>query len=61
MDKFKKKIRICLRADVYLGVFLGLVWGRTQVKTQQIFPIPKFLVLHFGENFMKILPKISML
>ena len=65
LDKFKKKIRIGLRADVYLGIFLGLIWGQIlyppQVKTGQIFPIPKFLVLLFGENFMKILPKISML
>ena len=50
-------------------IFLGQIWGRLsapvffQIKTE----IPKFLtnfpmsdfVLHFGENFIKITPKLT--
>ena len=45
------------------GIFLGLIWGRitapSQLKNEHKLPkmesiIPNFLVLHFGENFMKI-------
>ena len=44
------------------GIFLGLIWGRitapSQLKNEHKLPkmesiIPNFLVLHFGENFMK--------
>ena len=50
--------------------FPGLIWGRisdpSQFKNQQIRPkmlyiIPNFLVLHFGENVMKIGTKIAQL
>ena len=45
------------------GIFLGLIWGRIsaiyQLKNEQKFPkmvyiIPNFLILHFGENNIKI-------
>ena len=45
------------------GIFLGLIWGQipapSQLKNEQKLPkmvyiIPNFLVLHFGETFMKI-------
>ena len=44
------------------GIFLSLTWGQisapSQLKNEQKLPkmvyiIPNFLVLHFGENFMK--------
>ena len=49
------------------GIFLGLILGRIsasyQFKNKQIFQmmfiIPNFLVLYFGENFMKIRTKSS--
>ena len=46
--------------------FLGLIWGRisdpSQLKDEQtiskmVYIIPNFLVLHFGEKFMKIRTK----
>ena len=49
------------------GIFLGLIWGQisapSQFRNEQKLPkmvyiIPNFLVLHFGENFMKIQTKI---
>ena len=52
------------------GIFLGLICGRisalSQLKKEQKLPkvvyiIPNFLVLHFGENFMKIRTKIPQL
>ena len=52
------------------GIFLGLIWGQisifSQLKNEQklpkmVFIIPNFLVLHFGENFMKITTKIAKL
>ena len=54
----------------YSGIFLGLIWGfilsPSQFKNEQKLPkmmyiIPNFLVLHFGENFMKIRTKIAKL
>ena len=51
-------------------ISLGLIWGGisapTQFKNEQKLPkmvyiIPNFLVLHFGENFMKIRTKIAKL
>ena len=59
---------------VYLnsGIFLGLIWGRisatSQFKIEQKLPkivyfIANFLVLYFGENFIKIgtrTPKLQM-
>ena len=51
-------------------IFLGLIWGRlmasSQFKNEQKLPkmvyiIHNFLVLHFGENFMKIRSKIPKL
>ena len=51
----------------HAGIFLGLKWGRLSApfhfKNEQKLPkmvymIPYFLVLHFGENFMKIRTKI---
>ena len=56
--------------DSVSGIFLGLILGRisplTQFKNEQKLPkrvyiIPNFLVLHFGENFMKIRTKIAKL
>ena len=45
---------------MYAGIFLGLISYRatSQFKNEQKIPktvyiIPNFLVLHFGENFMK--------
>ena len=52
------------------GIFLSLIWGQisapSQLKNEQKLPkmvyiIPKYLVLHFGENFMKIRTKIAKL
>ena len=53
-----------------LGIFLGLIWGRisapSQFKIEQklskmVYTIPNFLVLLFGENFVKIQTKIARL
>ena len=48
---------------LYSGIFLGLIWGRilapSQFKNEQ--KLPNFLILHFGENFMKIRTKIAKL
>ena len=50
------------------GIFLSLIWGRIlapfRFKSKQKLPkrvyiIPDFLVLHFGENFMKIQTKVA--
>ena len=42
-------------------IFLGLIWGRistpSQFKNEQ--KLPKFLVLHFGENFMNKNRKVT--
>ena len=55
---------------IITGIFLGLIWGRisalTQLKNKQKLPkmlyiIPNFVVLHFGETFMKIGTKIAKL
>ena len=52
------------------GIFLDLIWGQisssSQFKNEQKLPkmvyiILNFLVLHFGENFMKIWTKIPKL
>ena len=52
------------------GIFLGLIWVRilapSQLKIEQKLPkmvyiIPNFLVLQFGENFVKIQTKIAKL
>ena len=52
------------------GIFLGLIWGQiwasSQFKNEQKLPkmvliIPNFLVLHCGENLMKIWTKIAKL
>ena len=49
------------------GIFLRLIWGRitapSQFKSEQkilemLYIIPNFLVIYFGENFMKIRSKI---
>ena len=65
-----------LTSAVYLrileasGVFLGLIWGRisatSNFKNEQklfkmMYVVPNFLLLHFGENFMKIQTKIAKL
>ena len=51
-------------------IFLGLIWGRisfpSQLKNEQkllkmVYINTNFLVLHFGENFMKIITKIAKL
>ena len=56
------------REGNYSGIFLGLIWDQisapSQFKNEQKLPkmvyiIPNFLVLHFGENFMKIWTKIA--
>ena len=61
----KKEFSTCIS-----GIFLGLIWGRisapSQLKNEQKLPkmayiILNFLVLHFGENFMKIRTKVAML
>ena len=52
------------------GIFLVLIWGQisapSQLKNEQklpkmVFSIPNFLVLNFGEHFMKIRTKIAKL
>ena len=52
------------------GFFLGLIWGRISAPTQfeieqklpkMMYSIPNFLVLYFGENFMKIQKNIAKL
>ena len=52
------------------GIFLCLIWGRitapSRFKYEQKLPkmvcvIPNFIVIHFGENFMKIRSKIPKL
>ena len=53
------------------GIFLGLIWGQisasSQFKNEQKLPkmvyyiVPNFLVLHFGEKFVKILTKVPKL
>ena len=54
----------------FSGIFLDLIWGRTsapsQLKNEQklhkmVYIFPNYLVLHFGENFMKIRTKIAKL
>ena len=51
------------RPDLGPNNFLGLIWGANigpfQLKNEQklskmVYVIPNFLVLHFGDNFMKI-------
>ena len=52
----------------FQGFFLGLIWclilAPSKLKNEQklskmVYIIPNFLVLHFGENFMKIGTKIT--
>ena len=66
---FKTKVsaKMLVVSSVHLfnsrsGIFLGLIWGRisalSQLRKKQKLPkmvyiIPDFLVLHFGENFIK--------
>ena len=54
----------------FSGIFLGLVWGRISAPSlskmsknlpKMLYSIPKFLVLHFGENCTKIWTKIAKL
>ena len=66
-------IVIMLNSFVFLPcaeIFLGLIWGRysapSQLKNEQsllkmMHIIPNFLILHFGESFMKIWTKIAKL
>ena len=64
MQGISKKVNS--HAETYAVIFLGLIWGRilapSKFKNEQKLPkmvyiIPNFLVLHFGEKFMKIQTK----
>ena len=58
--------------STHAGISLGLIWSQIttpyiskneQKLSKMVFIIPNFLVLHFGENFMKIrlkIPKLQM-
>ena len=70
--KVDGKVHWYTELTLYLkaGIFPDLIWGRistpSQLKNEQKLPkmviiIPNFLVLHFGENFMKIRTKIAKL
>ena len=53
-----------LITGIFLGQILGLISALFQLKNEQKLPkmvyiIPNFLLLHFGENFMKIRTKIA--
>ena len=72
LDLSLKMISYCVQIQYFSTVsdFLGLIWGWIlapfQIKNMQKLPkmvyiIPSFLVLHFGENFMKIRTKIAKL
>ena len=51
------------------GIFLGMIWDQILAPFQfkkaklskMVYIIPNYLVLHFGENFMKIRRKIAKL
>ena len=70
---FSKFFSLLNRADpdqISTWIFLDLIWGQItasfQFKNEQnllkmVYIIPNFLVLHFGENFMKIRTKIAKL
>ena len=56
--------------DASTGIFQGLIWGRISAPSpfknekklsKMVNIIPNFLVLHFGENLMKIQTKIAKL
>ena len=52
--------------EIFLRLILGLILAPSQLKNEQklpkmVFIIPNYLVLHFGENFMKIQTEIAKL
>ena len=66
--QFHLEIIICNPLIFTTGICLGLIWGLIMTPSQNEQKLPKmvyitsnFLVLHFGENFMKIRSKIPKL
>ena len=66
---FKCYLRLAIffsRAGIFLSLILGWITAPSQFENEQKLPkivyiIPNFLVLHFGENLMKIILKIPKL